>query len=89
LSVDAFHEKVTASHTRPLTRGLPGTLGAWVSPPAIRHFWLPCPLHVHIAIAEPLAVLPAVTSRQSPDCTPVMLPSVLSRHFWLAPPVQR
>ena len=52
------------------------------------HFWLLPPLHVQISTAVPLAVAGAVTSRQSPDCTPTTVPSEFTRHCWLAPPLQ-
>src|SRR5690242_8768880 len=51
------------------------------------HCWLDWPLHVHSSMRAPLAVLAPVTSRHSPDCTPVMVPLELSCHCWFAPPL--
>src|SRR5882762_8657268 len=52
------------------------------------HCWLLPPLQDHRSASAPLAVLAPVTSRQSPDCTPVTVPSALSVHCWLAAPLQ-
>src|SRR5579859_5752568 len=52
------------------------------------HCWLEPPLQVHSSTSAPLAVLAPVTSRHSPDCTPVMVPLELMFHCWLAPPLQ-
>src|SRR3954447_19680407 len=52
------------------------------------HFWLAPPVHVQSSTSVPLAVASPVTSRHSPDCTPVTVPSALRFHCWLAPPVQ-
>ena len=90
LSVEAFHANETELQVRLLTRGLAGTVGGVVSlpPNEVRHFWLPPPVHVQVWTLVPRAVLPPVTSRQSPDWTPTMVWSALTRHFWLGPPVQ-
>ena len=52
------------------------------------HFWFWPPAQVPSRTAVPLAVEPAATSRQSPDCVPVTVPSALTFHCWLAPPWQ-
>src|ERR1700738_4402344 len=52
------------------------------------HCWLLPPLQVHSSTRAPLAVEAPVTSRQSPDCTPVTVPFGLRFHCWLAPPLQ-
>src|SRR5436305_904796 len=52
------------------------------------HFWLLPPLHVQISTEVPLAVPAPVTSRQSPEPTPTIVPSELTRHCWLVPPLQ-
>src|SRR5438876_1027880 len=46
------------------------------------------PWQVHSSTWVPLAVAAPVTSRQSPDWTPVIVPSVLSCHCWFEPPLQ-
>src|SRR5689334_15138181 len=52
------------------------------------HCWLEPPLQVHVSTLVPFAVAPLVTSRQRPDCTPVMVPLLLMFHCWFAAPVQ-
>src|ERR1041384_1300247 len=52
------------------------------------HCWLLCPVQFHSSILAPSAVDPPVTSRQSPDCAPVIVPFALRVHCWLAPPLQ-
>src|ERR671937_437195 len=42
------------------------------------HCWLDWPLQVHSSTRAPLAVLAPVTSRHSPDWTPVIVPLELS-----------
>ena len=44
------------------------------------HFWLLPPLQVHSSSGVPLAAPAPVASRQSPDWTPVMLPSACTVH---------
>src|SRR5947208_6430044 len=51
------------------------------------HRWLLPPLQVHSSSRVPLAVPAPVASRQSPDCTPVMVPFALTVHFWLVWPL--
>src|SRR2546430_9662994 len=46
------------------------------------------PLQVHSSICVPFAVPAPVASRHRPDWTPVMEPSALTDHCWLAPPSQ-
>src|SRR6476469_7806979 len=74
---------------RLLTRGLPGMVGGWLSTPAnvVVHFWLVCPLQVHMPTTVLLSVCLPVTSRQSADCTPVIVPLALIFHRWFAPPL--
>lgn len=43
---------------------------------------------LHSWIFAPLAVLAPSASRQSPDCTPVIVPSVLMFHCWFVCPLQ-
>src|SRR4051812_41821895 len=52
------------------------------------HCWLVPPLQVQISTSTPLAVPAPVTSRQSPDCTPTIVPVGLTVQRWLAAPVQ-
>jgi hypothetical protein len=59
---------------------LAGGVGGVVSADDL-HFWLPCPLQVHIWTSALFSVLAPSTSRHRPDCTPVMEPSALRVHF--------
>src|SRR3954453_22901036 len=88
-SMDAFHANVTELQVRSLTRGSPGTVGGTVSAARsdVVHAWFVCRLQVHMMTSVPLAVPRPVTSRHRPDCTPTMLPSARSVHFWFAPPL--
>src|SRR5689334_4319684 len=52
------------------------------------HCWLAPPLQDQRMIFVPLAVPAALASRQSPDCTPVMVPLALRFHCWLVCPLQ-
>src|SRR3954454_15809437 len=73
-----------------------GSLTARASPVAVGipdvlvrvHFWLLPPLQVHSSIGVPAAVPLPVASRHRPDCTPMIVPSALTRHCWFAPPLQ-
>ena len=50
--------------------------------------WLLPPLQVQSCTAVPLAVPAPLTSRHSPDPTPTIVPSGLTRHCWPVPPLQ-
>jgi hypothetical protein len=50
--------------------------------------WFDPPLQVQMSTRVPLAVPAPVTSRHSPDPTPVMVPLLLRVHCWLVPPLQ-
>src|SRR5579884_3524648 len=76
-----------------------GFVGAWVGAAGQRtrlrahgyprfHCWLLPPLQVHSSTSAPSAVDAPVTSRQSPDCAPVMVPLELKFHCWLLWPLQ-
>src|SRR3569623_593815 len=52
------------------------------------HCWFVAPVQAHSWTLVPLAVPRALASRHSPDCTPVMVPSVLRFHCWLVWPLQ-
>ena len=52
-------------------------------PELAAHCWLEPPLQVHSSTGAPLAVPAPVTSRHSPDWTPVMVPLALTCHCWL------
>src|SRR3954471_9009682 len=54
----------------------------------VDHFWLAWPLHVDSWTRVPLAVPELVRSRQSPDWTPLTVPSELTVHCWLTWPLQ-
>src|SRR3954471_18865249 len=68
-------------------RGNPETGPDETSYPSF-HCWLLPPLQVHNSTRAPSAVDPPVTSRQSPDWTPVIVPLELTVHCWLVPPLQ-
>src|SRR2546423_8228200 len=51
------------------------------------HCWLEPPLQVHSWTRAPLAVEAPLTSRQSPDWTPVMVPLEFRFHCWLGWPL--
>src|SRR4051795_11856797 len=52
------------------------------------HCWLAPPLQAQRMSFVPLAVPAPLASRQSPDCTPVMVPLALTFHCWLVWPLQ-
>src|SRR5437764_15324716 len=52
------------------------------------HCWLLWPVQAQSSTRAPLAVEAPVTSRHSPDCTPVMVPLELTFHCWLVWPLQ-
>ena len=85
----AWWMNVTLLQVRLLTRGLPGTDGAVVSPvrSVVVQLWFVCPLQVHIPTVVPFAVPRPVTSRHRPDCTPTIVPLVCSVHLWFVPPL--
>ena len=80
---------MTLLQVRLLTRGLPGTVGAVVSPVRsdVVQLWLVWPLQVQSPTAVPLAVPRPDTSRHRPDCTPTIVPLGCRVHFWLGPPL--
>src|SRR5579875_1200934 len=51
------------------------------------HCWLLPPLQVHSSTRAPSAVEAPVTSRQSPDWAPVIVPLALKFHCWFAWPL--
>src|SRR4051794_15592131 len=61
---------------------------AWPERQPRIHCWLLPPLQVQISTAVPLAVPAPLTSRHSPDPTPVIVPSAFARHCWPVPPLQ-
>ncbi len=62
--------------------------GVGVVPVRPVHFWLLPPVHVQSPTAVLLAVPAPVTSKQSPDSTPTIVPSAFTRHCWFAAPLQ-
>src|SRR5882757_11267271 len=70
------------------TGSAPRQFGGLASVYARVQCWLDPPVQVQMSARVPLAVPPPVTSRQSPDPTPVMVPLLLRVHCWFVPPVQ-
>ena len=79
-------DSTTLCHWPSLTTA-DGVIEVWFVPNQV---WLVClgVLQVHSQIVVPVAVPRFFASRHWPLCTPMILPSAVSDHFWLSASVQ-